>query len=158
MAIGLPDIPHGMRRIYRRFAHWRSAHLGVRLPIPPRLWKAAAEVAREHGVCRTAQVLRLEYGKLKRLVESGQFPLNLHPRKGRGIRRSAASLRAVAKVRRARSAAPLPSFLELVGSPAIGVSECVIELEGPQGKMRVQWKGTTAPDLAGLSRALWERT
>jgi len=57
MAIGLADIPHGMRRIYRRFAHWRRAHLAVRLPIPPRLWKAAAAVAREHGVCRTAQVL-----------------------------------------------------------------------------------------------------
>ena len=34
--------------------------------------------------------------------------------------------------------------------------ECVIELEGPRGKMRVHWKGATAPDLAGLSRALWE--
>jgi hypothetical protein len=29
------DIPRGMRRIYRRFAHWRSAHPRVRLPIPP---------------------------------------------------------------------------------------------------------------------------
>jgi hypothetical protein len=64
------DIPHGMRRIYRRFAHWRSAHPGVRLPIPGRLWTSAAEAAREHGVGRTAQVLRLEYGKLKQLVGS----------------------------------------------------------------------------------------
>ena len=61
-------------------------------------------------------------------------------------------------VRRARSAAPPPSFVELVGPPAIGLAERLIELEGPQGKMRVQWKGTTAPELAGLSRALWERT
>jgi hypothetical protein len=48
--------------------------------------------------------------------------------------------------------------MELVGPPAIGLSECLIELEGPHGKMRIQWKGTTAPDLAGLSRVLWERT
>jgi len=45
------DIPHGMKRIYRRFARWRSAHPGVRLPIPGRLWASAAEVAREHGIC-----------------------------------------------------------------------------------------------------------
>ena len=32
----------------------------------------------------------------------------------------------------------------------------LIELEGRRGKMRIQWKGTTAPDLSGLSRALWE--
>jgi hypothetical protein len=155
------EIPHGMRRIHQRFAHWRSAHPGVRLPIPPRLWKAAAQVAGEHGVCRTAQVLHLEYGKLKRMAESGQFPINLPVRKGRGIRRSAASLNAVAKVtaakiQRTRSIPP-PSFLELVGSPAMGRSECVIELEGPQGRMRIQWKGMGAPDLAALGRVVLER-
>ena len=32
------------------------------------LWAAAAEVARDHGVFRTAKVLGLEYGKLKRLA------------------------------------------------------------------------------------------
>jgi len=57
--------------------------------------------------------------------------------------------------RRARPTAP-PAFLELMTSPAVGLSECVIELEGRRGKMRIQWKGTTAPDLGGLSRALWE--
>jgi hypothetical protein len=46
--------------------------------------------------------------------------------------------------------------VELMTSPAAGLSECVIELEGRRGKMRIQWKGTTAPDLGGLSRALWE--
>ena len=71
MATEPPDIPQGMRRVHRRFARWRSAHPGVRLPIPGPLWASAAEVAREHGVGRTAQLLRLEYGKLKRLAESG---------------------------------------------------------------------------------------
>ena len=141
MATDPSDIPHGMRRVYRRFARWRSAHPGVRLPIPGRLWKAAADVAREHGICRTAQVLRLEYGKLKRLVESG----------------NAVAKASATRVRRTKSATSSPMFMELVGSPTTGVSECLIELEGPHGKMRIQWKGTTAPDLAGLSRALWER-
>lgn len=166
MATEPPEIPHGMRRIYQRFADWRSAHSGVRLPIPPRLWKTAAENARKHGVGRTAQVLRLEYGKLKRLAESNPFPANLAAHGRRGVRRSAQPQRALATVpamraRRTRSTTSptsSPMFMELVRSPTIGMSECLIELEGPHGKMRVQWKGTTAPDLAGLSRALWEQT
>jgi len=56
----------------------------------------------------------------------------------------------------ARSSAPPAAFVELMAPQAAGLSECLIELEGPRGRMRIQWKGTTAPDLAGLSRALWE--
>jgi hypothetical protein len=129
----LPEVPTGMQRIYRRFERWRSLHKR-RVPIPAALWASAAEVAREHGIFRTAKILRLEYGKLKRITESATP----------GVWR-----------------APAPAeFLELValqGAPSgPGLSECLIELEGPRGKMRIQWKGATAPDLAGLSRALWE--
>ena len=67
------EIPAAVQRIYRRFERWRSSHRG-RLPIPEALWASAAEAAREHGVFRTAKVLRLEYGKLKRLVESSPAP------------------------------------------------------------------------------------
>ena len=130
----VPDVPDGMQKIYRRFERWRSSHQG-RLPIPKALWASAAEVAREHGVFRTATILRLEYAKLKRMTKSA------------------------APVKR-RTASPA-EFLELVAPPMApppgsGLSECVIELEGPRGKMRVQWKGVTPPDLAGLSRSLWE--
>ena len=128
-----PDVPDGMQRIYRRFERWRSSHQG-RLPIPPALWRSAAATAREHGVFRTAKVLRLEYAKLKRLAGSA------------------------APVK--RRVAPPAEFLELVAPQAAPagsrLTECVIELEGPRGKMRVQWKGVTPPDLAGLSRGLWE--
>ena len=125
-------IPLDMRKVRGRFERWRKAHTG-RLPIPEGLWRAAAELAQEHGVCRTAQVLRLEYGKLRRLTGS---------------------------VARVSHSAPLrlprTSFVELRAPQTMGVSECVIELEGPRWKVRIQWKGTAAPDLAGLSRALWE--
>jgi hypothetical protein len=128
-----PELPDGMRRIYRRFERWRSSHQ-TRLPIPPALWASAAAAAREHGVFRTAKILRLEYAKLKRLAESAT------------------------PVKR-KSASPA-EFLELVAPQVApsepGLSECVIELEGPRGKMRVQWKSVTPPDLAGLSRSLWE--
>ncbi len=147
MARQSPDIPHDMQKVYRRFERWRSAHTG-RLPIPTRLWSAAVELAREHGVSPTSQALRLEYGKLKRLLESAS------PVPKRLAKRRVAKARA-AGLRRTRSNAP-PAFLELMTSSAVGLAECLIELQGRRGKMRIQWKGTTAPDLAGLSRALWE--
>ena len=143
MAQESPDIPHSMRKVYRRFERWRSAHT-ARLPIPERLWAAAVELAREHGVSRTAQALRLEYGKLRRLMESASPVV-----KSRVVKAPAAGRR------RAQSMAP-PAFVEVMPSPTAGLSECVIELQGRRGKMRIHWKGTTAPDLGGLSRALWE--
>ncbi len=66
---GEGGVPAGMLRVCRRFELWRKSHK-ARLPIPERLWAAAAQAAREHGVFRTAKVLRLEYGKLKRMVEA----------------------------------------------------------------------------------------
>ena len=123
------EIPVGMRRVCRRFERWRKGHK-ARLPIPEGLWAAAAEAAREHGVFRTAKALHLEYGKLKRMVESGP-----------GL---------------ARPTMAPATFLELVPPQAAGLAECLIELEGPRGKMCIQWKGNTGPDLAALSRILWE--
>ena len=132
MGRAAPDIPAGMRVLHGRFTRWRKSHTG-RLPIPDPLWAAAAEMARKHGVFRTAKVLSLEYGKLKRLTAESPT----------GRRRTA------------RLSTPPAAFVELLAS-GTGGAECVIELEGPRGKMRIQWKGNTPPDLAGLSRALWE--
>ena len=126
------DIPHGMRVLHGRITRWRKSHTG-RLPIPDPLWAAAAEMAREHGVFRTAKALSLEYGKLKRLMAES-------PTGRRGT---------------ARLSTPGAAFVELL-SPGASGAECLIALEGPRGKMRIQWKGSITPDLAGLSRVLWE--
>ena len=75
---------------------------------------AAGKLARVHGVFPTAKLLRLEYGKLKRIAEGG-----------------APAVRAVS---------PPATFLELVPSQAVGLSECVIELEGPRGRMRIHYR------------------
>ena len=127
-----PAVPADLQELSGRFEDWRRTRRG-KLPIPESLWAAAAELARSHGVCQTAQVLRLEYKKLKQLTDeqAGGKPL-----------------------RRRRSPA-LATFMELV-PPATVAAECVIEMEGPRGKLRIQWKGASAPDLAGLSRVLWE--
>jgi hypothetical protein len=122
------DIPMSMERVYRGLERWREKRRG-REPIPKRLWEAAAAVAREHGINPTSKALHLEFKKLKRFVESGR------PTK--------------------RTAPPMPQFVELMTSPT--VSECVIELEGRHGKMRIQWKGMTASDLAQLSRMIMEQ-
>lgn len=156
MANEFPDIPHPMRKVQRRFEQWRSAHTG-RLPIPQRLWSAAAELAREHGVFRTSKVLRLEYGKLKQLVEAASPAV-----KRRGAKVPAPLRRAVggarrrsAELRRARSNTP-PAFVELI-TPRPGSSpECRVELEGPRGRMRIEFKGIATPELVALSRALWD--
>jgi len=125
-----PVVPTDLQELSGRFEDWRRTRRG-KVPIPESLWVAAAELARSRGVCQTAQVLRLEYKKLKQLTdgEASSKP-----------------------VRRRRAPAPA-TFVELAPPPA---AECVIELEGPRGKLRIQWKGATAPDLAGLSRVLWE--
>jgi len=133
MGRAAPDIPDGMRGIHGRFSRWRKSHTG-RLPIPESLWSAAADAAREHGVFRAAKVLSLEYGKLKRLAKESQPS-------GRKTR---------------RLGAPPAEFVELLAPGTGSGAECVIELEGPRGKMRIEWKGSTTPDLAELSRVLWE--
>ncbi len=127
-----PAVPADLQELSGRFEDWRRTRRG-KAPIPEPLWAAAAELARSHGVCQTAQVLRLEYKKLKRLTDGEAV--------GKPVRR-----------RRALAAA---TFMELAPPPT-AAAECVIELEGPRGKLRIQWKGATAPDLAGLSRVLWE--
>jgi hypothetical protein len=128
-----PDIPRNMQRVLRRFERWRGAHAGG-LPIPERLWTAAVELAREHGVFHTARALRLEYAKLKRLLESASPAVKFRRTKvRRGGRRGGAL-----------SLAPPPAFVELMTTPTAGLSECLIELEGRRGKMRIQWKGTSA--------------
>lgn len=124
------EIPAGLKEAQERFEQWRSSQTGRR-PIPESLWVVASELARQHGVFRTAQVLRLDYTKLKRLMPktaSEETPT-----------RSAES-----------------AFVELIASSTARPCECIIEVEGPRGRMRVEWKSSTAPDLAGLSRVLWE--
>jgi hypothetical protein len=49
-----------------------------------------------------------------------------------------------------------PVFVELVPPQTQQVPECTLEVEGRQGKLRIQLKGASASDLATLSRALWE--
>lgn len=109
-----------------RFEEWRQNRQG-KSPIPDELWSAAAELARKDGINRTAAELHLDGGKLKRLMGA-----------------------------KATSGKPAPAFVELLTPRAISVLECTMELEGRRGTVRIQLKGVSVSDLAGLSRVLWE--
>ena len=115
-----------------RFEEWRRNREG-RAAIPDLLWAAAMEVAQREGVGRTASTLHLDSNKLKRLmVQAGMIT----------------------------GSSNAPAFVELVAPHGVtsvaGVPECLIELEGRQGKLRIHFKGASATDLATLSRALWD--
>ena len=144
----LPDI----RKIYRRFERWRSSNTG-RLPIPARLWTAAAELARVHGVFHIAKALHLEYGKLKELAGAAG-PATKRPA---ALPRTQAGRHSqTAVLSRTRSGPRPPAFVELM-APSRGTSlECRVELEGRRGKMRIEFKGIATAELVALGRALWD--
>jgi hypothetical protein len=114
----------------RRFERWREVRTG-RARIPEALWAIAVGVAREHGLNQTAGALRLNYYGLKKRVDSG--------------------------VSEAKAAEAGSRFVELIAPrPAIGICECVLELENAHGaKMRIQLKGGDAAEWARLTSVLW---
>ncbi len=86
-----------------RMEEWRQSRRHKRTAIPDELWSAAIEVARRDGLGRTAVALRLDYGKLKRLMMGAK-----------GVEKKSA----------------LPSFMELIAPEAAPVAHCAIEMEG----------------------------
>lgn len=122
------NVPVAMRKVYRELQRWRSERKG-RERIPEELWTAAGELAREHGVNQVSQVLHLEFSHLKRVAEAG----------GTNGRKAAT-----------------PAFVELLAPQTSAEGECVLQLEGRRGKLRIELKGMATAELADLSRSLWE--
>jgi hypothetical protein len=110
-----------------RFENWRQNRQG-KASIPDELWSAAVELARKEGMNRTSARLHLEWNQLKRRMTAA----------GTVSRQPAA-----------------PSFVELIAPRGESRQECTIEMEGRRGKLRIHLNGTSATDLASLSRTLW---
>ena len=121
-------IPEPIVQLQRQLDQFRDAQ-PHRAKIPESLWQAAVELARQHGLYAVAHPLRLDYVGLKRRLEG------------------------VTKLEKKKKKVASPGFVELIAShPA--AAECVIEFESKSGgKMRIQWKGSGAPDWASLLRA-----
>jgi hypothetical protein len=131
-----PIVPVKMEQARQQVDRWRRARPN-RSRIPEPLWTAAVELARQHGIYRTARTLRLDYTRLKARLESARRASpRFQPAYGRAQRATA--------------------FVELIGPPPGSFPEGVVELEGPRGRMRIALKGIAAADLVALSRALWK--
>lgn len=125
------DYPAWLERLRRRFDRWRQTCDG-RSRIPEVLWASAVKAVSRYGLNPTARALRLDYYSLKRRVEATAS-------RSRSERR------------------PAVEFIELASPLSGSAPECVLELEHPRGaKMRVQLKGTRAPDLTALSEGFWK--
>jgi hypothetical protein len=111
-----------------RFEAWRQNRKGKE-SIPDELWATAVEVARKEGVSRTSTELRVEWNHLKRRMAAAS---EVSPKP-----------------------AP-PAFVELVAPRPQSLPECIIELEGRRGKLRIQVKNASASYLAAVSRELLE--
>ena len=122
------DVPAAMREVYRRLQRWRSERKG-RERIAEALWAAAGELARAHGVNQVSRALHLEFKHLKRVAES---------------------------VTQNEGKQPKPSFIELIAPPTSAGRECILELEGPRGKLRIELKDMRTAEVADISRSLWE--
>ena len=123
------SIPEPIVQLQRQLDQFRSAQ-SHRAKIPESMWQAAEELARQHGLYAVAHPLRLAYVRLKRRLE------------------------AVSKVEEKQRKKKVASsgFVELIAAhPA--AAECVIEFESKRGgKMRIQWRGSGAPDWSSLLR------
>jgi hypothetical protein len=121
-------IPLDMEQARQELEAWRSTH-PPRCHIPDSLWKRAAELASQHGLYLTSRTLRVDYMRLKKLVQ----PTSPERKKS----------------------AELPKFIELMAPTVAGMAECVVELEGAGKRMRIQLKGMGVAELVGLSRMVW---
>lgn len=129
MASEANAIPDDLEQLRRRFEEFRTSRSG-RSRFPETLWTAAAEMAKRYGVNRTAQVLRLEYGGLRKRAENQLRP------KGKNQKTEAAG------------------FLEFLGPGAKPVTYCSVEVESARGgKLRLELKSIATTELVDLIRA-----
>jgi hypothetical protein len=113
--------------VSRRFEDWRRDP-GRGRRIPEDLWRAAIDVAAQHGIWRTARALRVNNGELKRRLEAAR-------REGE------------------HGGAQAAAFVELPPTMVGAGAECVVEIEDPRGtRLRVRLPGWVVPDLAALAR------
>ena len=121
--------------VRHRFESWRK-HRRVRGPIPEALWQATVELCEDHSIFHVCRALRLNYTDLKDRVQKAR-DTNLA----------------------ARDRWADVGFMELELGTSITPSECIVEMEAPNGaKMKMYFKGAQKDlDPVELSRAFWRQ-
>ncbi len=112
--------PASLPMARRRFEQWRNKNR-PRSRYPEELWSTAVELAREHGIHKTARSLRLDYYSLKKKLDA------------------------------AAEAEKTPDFIEILPAAMPPCPECTIELENGSAKMRIHVKAAQLPDLAAIT-------
>ena len=126
-------LPESISVVQAQLEQFRSNN-PKRTKLPLALWRSAAELARQHGICVVARSLRLDYTTLKKHAHGCSAP-------SRSRREKAGRAR----------------FVELIGTAQGRVDEYVIEFESDHGsKLRIHCKTAIAPDWAALLNA-WRR-
>ena len=125
------QLPAQLRAAQRQFDQWRAARTGRRR-IPESLWTVAVKAAHRFGINRTAEVLRVDYYRLKRRVVAADGD----------------------RERNAPNAAP--TFVQLPSVPTAAPHRCVVQLEDRNGsKMRIELPVTDTLDVVALARSFW---
>jgi hypothetical protein len=132
--ITLPTVRHTLEVVRNQFEAWRKRRR-CRTRIPEALWQAAADLCREHSLCEVSQALRLNYNDLKDRVQRS---------KDRGL---------------PIGQGPDLNFVKLDFEAPITRSECLVEMESPNGaKMRMSFRGTPRDfDPVELGRTFWRQ-
>ena len=138
-------ISNELEQLGRRLEQWRNSH-ALRRRLPEELWTAAVGVAGQEGIYPTARALRLDYANLKRRIEATDAKKAIAPSISQQDQRRVKRRRKAASAK--RGTAPTEFVELLAGSIA---ADCVIEVEGRGGKMRIQMK-LTPPEVVSLVR------
>lgn len=125
------EVPADLSLVAERLGRWRRVRKrGER--IPAALWDQAVGLVGRYGVNRTARALGLDYYQVKKRAKKASSLAE--------PRQSGADLR----------------FEELPASAFASPLECVMQFENRRGaRLRIEWRGSTAPDVAALGRDFW---
>ena len=122
-----------LEEVRDQFEDWRRTRKNRRDPIPPRLWKAAVNLAGSYSIHRISKALRLNYSDLKGRVDQ-QF--------------------AAGKVK----ALSAGGFIDLGCSQSFFESECIFEMQDATGlKMKMSVRGKVDFNLLQLAKAFMSK-
>ena len=133
--ITLSTVRPTLESVHHQFETWRKRRR-CRSQIPESLWQAAVDLCKEHSVFEVSRALRLNYNGLKNRV-----------------------LKATREMGLAVGQRPDFGFVRLdLGAP-MTASECLVEMEAPNGaKMKMAFKGVPGDfDPVELGRAFWRQ-
>ncbi len=118
---------------------WRRQTHNPTLGMPSELWAEAVRLAKQMGLSPVAGTLKINHGKLKRLVAEQMQPTKL------------------TSVVRQKKSTPETTFVEIpraTVSPSFGSSfSCMLEVEASgRGRLRARIDSATAFDIATILR------